>query len=235
MQSTKFLLVIGLVATLVSAALTGAARDTEEQIKAREALRQKMAELNGQPAPPPAPAKPAAPAAPSQPVAPVAAPQKPAPAVAVAPATAPAPAVIIPGDSRFAPVPVPVEDANASQLRGALRQELAGFESDPNGANFPPVPTAVDNPNASQLRSALRQEMAVLERTAPVAAKPTRYDRNAGYAAPIVATPLVMEAPLPPLSGSKVTRLADLLQRYNADLITPKDYHTQRAAILAEP
>jgi hypothetical protein len=44
-----------------------------------------------------------------------------------------------------------------------------------------------------------------------------------------------MEVPLSPLTGTKTARLAELLIRYEADQITPKEYHTQRAAIVAEP
>jgi hypothetical protein len=35
--------------------------------------------------------------------------------------------------------------------------------------------------------------------------------------------------------GSKAQRLADLLAAYRADKITPLEYHTERAKILAEP
>jgi hypothetical protein len=45
---------------------------------------------------------------------------------------------------------------------------------------------------------------------------------------PIAAPPL-------PISASKQDRLAALLQKYQADQITPDEYHSQRAAILAEP
>jgi hypothetical protein len=34
---------------------------------------------------------------------------------------------------------------------------------------------------------------------------------------------------------SKQARLADLLRRYQADEITPLQYHTERAKIVAEP
>lgn len=200
MQTKKFLSVIGLGAMFVAFTLTSGARDTETQIKAREALRQKMAELNAPPPtapkpaapePPPAPAKPAEPAAPAPP---------PARPQAVVPAAALTPAVAIPSSTIFEPVPEAVEDAKTSRAREALRQEMAALQNTPG-----------------------------------VAAKPTRHGRAASYTAPVVSTPLVMEAPLPPLSGSKTARLAELLQRYNADQITPKEYHTQRAAILAEP
>ena len=45
---------------------------------------------------------------------------------------------------------------------------------------------------------------------------------------PIVAPPL-------PISAAKEARLQALLEQYKADQITPKEYHDQRAAILAEP
>jgi hypothetical protein len=45
--------------------------------------------------------------------------------------------------------------------------------------------------------------------------------------------------PLPPpplpISADKQRRLADLLVKYQADTITPEQYHQQRAKILAEP
>jgi hypothetical protein len=228
MQTKTFLFVIGLGAMFVASTLTSGARDTEEQIKAREALRKKMSELDGAAATPPAaPAPAAAPAKPAKPAAPAAPPQTIVPAAA--------PAAISHGNAQFGPVPDAVEDANASQLREALRQQMAGFEPGPEGALFSPVPDAVQDPNASQAREALRQQMALQQRSPGIGRQPTRYGRATGYTPPVTPAPLVMEAPLPPLSGSKTARLAELLQRYNADQITPKEYHTQRAAILAEP
>ncbi len=44
-----------------------------------------------------------------------------------------------------------------------------------------------------------------------------------------------MAAPPSSLSGSKEARLAELLELYRADKITPQEYHTQRAKIIAEP
>ena len=248
MQTTKLLLVIGLGATLVALALTSGAGDTEAQIKAREALRQKMSELDTPsataptpeaPEPRPAPAKPAKPATPTPPAAPpqavvpVAAPQKKAPVVPVAPVPAPAPvpaaapalAVTIPSTPKFGPVPDAVENENTARAREALRQQMAALE-------FAPVPDAVENANTSLAREAMRQEMALLQ-SAPTV--PTKSGRSTGFATPVVSAPLVMEVPLSPLTGSKAARLAQLLQRYNADQITPKEYHTQRAAIIAEP
>jgi hypothetical protein len=43
-------------------------------------------------------------------------------------------------------------------------------------------------------------------------------------------TPIVVNTP-----NSKELRLANLLQLYKADKITPQEYHLQRAKIIAEP
>ena len=50
---------------------------------------------------------------------------------------------------------------------------------------------------------------------------------------PAPAAPPAAAAPAGP--QSKEQRLADLLRRYNADEITPLEYHTERAKIIAEP
>ncbi len=237
MQTTKLLFVLGLGATLVAFALTSGAGDTPAQIKAREALRQKMAELEGSPAsppkpaaaqPPPAPVAPAKPATPPPPAAvPVAATQKKAPVVAAVPAPviAAVPAATAPSSSIFGPVPDAVENENTARARAALRQQMAILE-------FGPVPDAVENANTARARAAMRAEMAHLQSTPAVPMKP---GRSTVSTALIASTPLVMEVPPDPLSGSKAARMAELLQLYKADQITPKEYHTQRAAIIAEP
>ena len=63
---------------------------------------------------------------------------------------------------------------------------------------------------------------------APVAAKPVDVDSSAVVFRPI-------EAPALPISMGKEAQLQALLARYKADLITPEQYHKQRAAILAQP
>lgn len=205
MQTRKVLFVIGLVATLAALAQTSIAKDTPEQIKAREALRQKMAELDAAATPPtPAPV-----VAPTPPVAPVAAPAKKAPVAPVAP-VAPAPVPPPP------PAPTPTTAAPGSPI-------------------FGPVPEAVEDAKTAQLREAVRREMAALQTSPTVERQPVKSGRAPVFAAPPELTPPTMEVPLSPLTGSKATRMAELLQRYNADQISPKDYHTQRAAILAEP
>ncbi len=214
MQTTKFLFVIGLVATLAAFALTSGARDTEEQRQARVVLRQKMAELDAADAA-------ATRSATGDARPPTAAPRTAASVTAAAPAPAVAPAVST-RSLVFAPVPEPVADAKATQLRDALRQAMTTLENSPGDGRFAAVPEATPDANAAQLRDALRRTMANLTKYPP-----SRF--------PTASAALVMEAPLSPLSGSKSARLSVLLERYTADQITPREYHTQRAAIVAEP
>ena len=80
-------------------------------------------------------------------------------------------------------------------------------------------------------RAALLQKMHELDTKPAVAAEPTAPAvANAEVKAP-VAKPTPSAAP----ALSKDERLMLLLARYKADQITPEQYHTQRAAILAEP
>ena len=56
-------------------------------------------------------------------------------------------------------------------------------------------------------------------------------------AAPVAAAPTT-PAPAPAVPAAPPTkdqRLAALLLKYQTDQITPEEYHTQRAALIAEP
>ncbi len=52
-------------------------------------------------------------------------------------------------------------------------------------------------------------------------------------AAPVAAAPAPAPAPAGP--PTKEQRLAELLVKYQTDQVTPEEYHTQRAALIAEP
>ena len=52
-------------------------------------------------------------------------------------------------------------------------------------------------------------------------------------AAPVPKAPA--PAPAPVVPPTKEQRLAELLVKYQTDQISPEAYHTQRAAIIAEP
>src|SRR5688572_26678523 len=141
MQTTKFLFAIGAAAILAAPLQVTAGPDNEAQAKMREALRQKMEELNAQSAPAPAaPTAPVAPVAPAPAAPPAAAvkPVEPKPALApvviaptvvvpvpAEPVAAPAPVQAKAADSRFSEVPDASEDAQAARIREALRQKIA--------------------------------------------------------------------------------------------------------------
>ncbi|MGC3961438.1 MAG: hypothetical protein QM813_26980 [Verrucomicrobiota bacterium] len=217
MQTTKFLVVIELAATVwVSPLQSFAGTDTEAQAKLREALRQKMETLETTAAPAPAPAaKSAAPA----PKVEVAKPAAPTPTVVVpvpveAVAATPVVATAAKADSKFSEVPTTSEDAATAKMREAMRQKLA----EPVAAPTTPAPAVVAAPAKP-----------VAPAAAVVAPAP------APAATSVVASHPAEPVVAPAFSGTKQDRLAALLMQYKADLITPQQYHTQRAAIIAEP
>jgi hypothetical protein len=238
MQTSKLILVICAVALFTGDSILRA-QETEAQKRAREALRQKMLELEGQPQP----AAPPPPAAPKPP--------ETAPPPAIAPATPP------PAAPDFTPAPSVNRDAQTRALE-ALRQKMnegqPGQPAAPATVATPatppqvitpvtPPPTApvaapvapsADSSAQARAQQALELKMRELDAGQPVA--------------PPVAPPVTSPAaptfpevafkpiePLPsPVSGPKAQRLSELLRKYRADQITPEDYHKQRAAILAE-
>jgi hypothetical protein len=214
MHISKFLLAAGTVGVLVASFPAVAGPDNAAQAKMREALRQKVEEINVQTAPtpatPPVVAKPTPP--PVQPAPEVAKPvERPATVVVPVPVEPP-PVVVAPApvlkngkqDARFSELPTDVEDARLARLEEALRQKLAAEK-----ASMPAVAPAVP---ASKIAPTVK--------IAPAVA---------------VYIPVNMETVPSPFSGSKQIRLDELLRRYKADEITPQEYHTKRAAIVAEP
>jgi hypothetical protein len=132
--------------------------------------------------------------------------------------------------------------------RAALQQKMNELDANPAAAtpapeaapaatapaaSAPAVAPAVVVP-AAAIEAAPTSATPVVETPAPAATAP---------AAAVVETPAPAEVKAPvakptPSSApalSKDERLMLLLARYKADQITPEQYHTQRAAILAEP
>jgi len=143
-----------------------------------------------------------------------------APAPAPAAKSAPAPAVAA---APTVVVPVPVEAAATAAKSDSV---------------FSEVPVDDSNAAAAKQREALRQALAA-EPAVAAPAKPG-VPVFAPVPAPtttsvVASQPLTEPAIAPAFSGSKQNRLAALLQQYKADQITPQQYHTQRAAIIAEP
>jgi hypothetical protein len=209
--------------------------DSETIAKAREAMRQKMAEMETQ--------APSAAIAPAKPV--VAAPAKPTPAVqpkpvVVAPAPAPAPAVkAAPVVAQPAPAPVvaPVPaPVTAPTAQAAPKAALV-------------APPAADSETLAKAREAMRKKMTELDAQPPVEASAVAPAAAAKPEAKPMAekpakksTKVTGAQAFPPIQGpastvpaDKQARLAELLQKYRADQVTPEEYHAQRAKILAEP
>ena len=220
MQTSKLFSAVSaavLLAALVSPKIF--AQDSDAQQKAREALRQKMSELDASKSGNSAPKSVTPP--------PVAAPTQsaPAPAPVTAPPPPPPPAtepVVVPKSTTpppAAPVAVPepaaqpIDAEGSEKARAALREKMNQLNSQPTTATAP----------ATAPKSTAK--------AAPATA--TAASNKAAQAAP--ATPRALETPAPAISASKEARLAELLQKYKADAITPEEYHTKRAAIRAEP
>ena len=220
-------------------------RPNEEQIaRAREAMRNKISELNAQ-----------------EPVAPAAT----APATVVrsqpAPAPTPAPAAAPVAETRIVPAAKPVKAARARKPAPEPRATYASNPAEPVAvpaasqpvvapakSGFSPIPTSpgLSPEQDEKLRESLRQSISTANaqdqaahidtsevgafRIAPAAA-PGSYPRPT----PTPASFAPIAPPASPLPASKEARLAELLSQYKADTITPEKYHTERAKILAEP
>jgi hypothetical protein len=119
-------------------------------------------------------------------------------------------------------VTTPEDDAKAAKLRETLRQKLeaeAAVATTP--APAPKVEPQPAKPVASTPATPVYQPVAKPQPTPAPAF--------------VVVTPTTEPTIPSPFSASKQQRLAELLERYKADAITPQEYHTQRAAIIAEP
>ena len=232
-MNTSKVLFAGLTIATLSTAPALFADDTEEQIKAREALQQKLNELNTQsgaapakpaPAKPkPAPAKPAPAKSPAPAVVPKPAPAKPVAQPTHAPAPAPKPSpVAAPAKQVVQPAPTPAPaPVSAPVVTKQTRSSNAEFSEVPSPSNLGNL--RIGQANAAPTAPA---KPGVPVGVSPAATQPA--SPKAGRYHPLVA-------PASPLSASKEAQLADLLSRYRADLITPEQYHTERAKIIAAP
>lgn len=258
MQTSKFLVATGAAVALILPLQISAAPDSPEQAQMRAALRQKMEQLNAAtPKPAAVTPPPAAPAPKPQPQ-----PQPvPAPVAPPPPATPAAPEIVMFEKPSNAP---PADDAEAAKAREAVRQKIAAMQtgapqatvSAPTPApvtppatpatpvvtapapvvekQMPAVPPPVNDAALASAETAVRNKLSELNATpAPKAAAAPGSRAITAVTAAAEYAPI--QPPASPLSAAKQARLADLLSRYKADTITALEYHTQRAAILAEP
>lgn len=218
--------------------------DSEAIAKAREAMREKMNALEAQ-QPAPAPVQPAPPAQVSTPApkpkqAPAPAPvvrseKKPAPAPVVRSEKKPAPAPVVRAEKKPTPTPPKAEPAPASQpAPSVVATRAPKFSSEePNATPAkvdPGVRQELDKKEAelAATRTAQRPSMPAPEKNQP---------RRKSQAQPRNEVPSYqpLEAPALPISDAKHQQLQELLRRYQADELTPSQYHLERAKILAQP
>jgi hypothetical protein len=112
---------------------------------------------------------------------------------------------------------------NAAQAAARIALAKALFGTAPQNAAATPGSTA---------------SMATTQSSAPYASSAAATTSTSVNAGNYVGKDLGLKpiaAPALPISSDKQFQLDALLQKYKADLITPEEYHKQRAAILAQP
>lgn len=258
MQMSKYFSVLSAAALLAGA--TNLHAETEAQARAREALRQKMLELDAQPQPAPRRAAPAKPLTPIPAPPPVeAAPRQ--PVATVVPSTPATPTYTS---------PIHHDDEATARARAALRQEIQNLntQQEPAPRRGAPARSVARTPAAPVTQPTPPPPVAPMVAPAPVALEYTppvapddgaiartradqspapsvrtraRAPRSSSVAFPEAPAPSVApsirspEAPPSPVPATKELELAELLRKYRADEISPEEYHQQRAAILARP
>jgi hypothetical protein len=138
-----------------------------------------------------------------------------APAPAPAPA-APPPVVIIPPPSTSTTSSQPTDSASIAKAREAVRYR--------NSQQGEVVPNA-DPVAIAKAREAVRQRVGTM----------TYVDPSARSGDSSLSNFPPLEGPALPISYEKQQRLAQLLDRYKADQVTPEQYQAERAKILAAP
>ena len=233
MQTSKYLLAVGVLAAVVLPLQVQGGPDTEEQAKLREALRRALEQPGAAKSQPvtPTPAQPSPPPVQEQP--PVTQQQhEPQPQPQAAPVTPVAPPPVTPTPQTFEAVPAPDDAASLARAREALRQKMQELQATPAPA---PAPAPAVAPESAKPSVAVAPAPAPKSEPKPTA-QPTAVTKPAPKPAPVATSNYKpIDAPASPFSAGKQAKLAELLARYRADSITAQEYHAQRAAILAEP
>lgn len=147
----------------------------------------------------------------------------PAPQPAAPPAAQPTPPPVVPPPTPAAtnaPAPVTGNQKTEAEM-AALAAALATHTND----------VATNAPLKKARKKAKPAPIAVVtNQVAPpvVSISDTNYIGSETGMKPVAAPPL-------PIAPNKIAQLDALLQKYQADQITPDEYHKQRAAILAQP
>src|SRR5262249_2365794 len=131
--------------------------------------------------------------------------------------------------SQTAPQPPPADSLTAEQeakLRELLHQTIARDEATEAALHAKPKAEP-----AKETRTLQKQT------TSESKPKPATPEKPTGKATQpkIEATVPAKETTTVPVQRTRQQRLDELLKAYKADLITPTEYHQQRAKILSEP
>jgi hypothetical protein len=174
----------------------------------------------------------------------------PAPAPAVAPVTS-SRAVTTETGVRTTPITSPATEDQQKALQALRQVESAPVTSEQNAISNPApaapgtAAQAIEAERRAAAKAAKEKAAAARKEAREMAAAKKRNEEAARRAEELkkemqkstVQVPGAAPQPAPAnftLSG-KEQRLADLLRRYQADEITPYEYHTLRARIIAEP
>jgi len=252
MQTPKFSFVLCVLA--LGTALSLHAQDTPAQAAARAALEAQLSQTGGQSdtntadtnaAPPPAATPPPAESAPAP--AAVMTPDQEAAAQALVAAQAKAQkeaarqaAKQKRADEAAARAKARA-DKKAAEQKAIADQQAAAAAADSAAVTSQANQQALNNKQAAAMAALAAVQTDQRAIVAQAQADEVIPVQSAAPAPGVVpAAPMVVElhaTPTPslPISAEKEQRLQDLLVKYKADQITPEQYHTQRAAILAEP
>jgi len=206
MTTSKFSVVI--CALIACAPLTMRATDTPAQAAARAQVEAKLKELDG-----------------------AATTAAPAPAAVSTPATA---APVVKTEPALTPINQTKAEKAAAKLKAKQDAEKAAAE------------VKAQKEAAKREAARVEAEKAAAKKQAAEKAKAERAAAKAKAAAPAPVQAAKVDAgseiglkpvaaPESPIGASKEARLQALLTKYQADQLSPEDYHKQRAAILAEP
>ncbi len=216
--------------------------DNDAQMRAEQALEQKMKDLDTQAAmtnsvPPPAPKPPVKPKKVKAPP-----PQQTAPSTPVntIPAEPPPPPPVV----RATPPPPPPKPVASKPAPKPAPKPVAPAPVYTSTPTAPSAPTQTDVKTQSVLDQKMRTQTPEPQTGANTsqpwpAQTPQPPPKKTKPAPPTAAPPApalpAMEGPPSSISSTKQQKLDQLLQLYSTDQITPEEYHTKRAKILSEP
>jgi translation initiation factor IF-2 len=140
---------------------------------------------------------------------------------------APPPSVAAPAPS-VTPAPAPAPAPNVPQENAAREREAEAARK--AAAEQAYAPKSTESAADAAKRKKAQEEIA--KRLEKLNKELARAAATPANGKPAVVPVAVMAAPP---ATAKEQRLAELLRRYKADEITPLQYHTERAKIIAEP